>query len=168
MKGPLLLEADPSLWRHRNVHMADVLVPDADAEKGTARVMLTNCLGFTQKLEHGDDVGAVLPVDLVESGEKEPGAVARVATEEKHMTDTEGEEEGRKEKLRDMLHLEPNGTPEQKQLGALLEDHHDVFSLAKDDRGETQLVELHIDTGDAAPSLSSPLCGEEGNSTEPA
>ena len=151
VKGPLLLEADPSLLHHRNIHMADVLIPDADAEKGTARVILTNCLGFTQKLDRGDDVGAVLPVDLVETGEKELGAVARVETEDKRTTDTEGEEEGRKEKLRDMLDLKPNGTPEQKQLGALLEDYHDVFSLRKDDRGETQLVELHIDTGDAEP-----------------
>ena len=43
-KGPLFLEADPSLQLSRNVHMADTFVSDADAEKGTAKVVLTNCL----------------------------------------------------------------------------------------------------------------------------
>ena len=57
-----------------------------------------------------------------------------MATEDKHTTDTEGEEEeGRKKRLRDVLDLEPNGTPEQKQLRALLEEYHDIFSLGKDD-----------------------------------
>jgi len=33
----------------------------------------------------------------------------------------------------------------------LLEEYHNVFSLGKEDRGETELIELHIDTGDAMP-----------------
>lgn len=40
---------------------------------------------------------------------------------------------------------------EQEQLYALLQKYHSVFSLSKEDRGETDLVELHIDTGDATP-----------------
>ena len=30
-------------------------------------------------------------------------------------------------------------------------EYHQVFSLEKGDRGETNLIELHIDTGDAEP-----------------
>ena len=33
----------------------------------------------------------------------------------------------------------------------MLEEYHEVFSLGKEDRGETDLIELHIDTGDAVP-----------------
>ena len=51
LKGPLLLEADPLLQLSCNVHVADAYVSDADAEKGTAKVVLTNYLGFTQRLE---------------------------------------------------------------------------------------------------------------------
>ena len=69
LKGPLLLEADQSFQLSRSIHVADVFVSDADAEKGTAKVVLTNSLGFTQKLESGEEVGRVLPVDLVESTE---------------------------------------------------------------------------------------------------
>lgn len=47
LKGPLFLEASQSLQLSCNIHVADVFVSDADAEKGTAKVVLTNCLGFT-------------------------------------------------------------------------------------------------------------------------
>ena len=59
--------------------------------------------------------------------------------------------EQRKEKLHEALKPELSGTRGEQQLGALLEEYHEVFSLGKDDRGETDMIELHIDTGDAAP-----------------
>ena len=37
------------------------------------------------------------------------------------------------------------------QLSHLLADYHDIFSLNDDERGETDLVEFKIDTGDASP-----------------
>ena len=152
LEGPLLLEANPSLQLSRNVHVADVLVSGADAEKGTAKVVLTNCLGFTQKLESGEVIGRVLPVDLVETKKTSQGAVLRVVTEEQDaLSVKEEEEKQRKEKLREALRSELDGTPGQEQFGALLEEYHEVFSLGKEDRGETDLIELHIDTGDAAP-----------------
>ena len=33
----------------------------------------------------------------------------------------------------------------------MLEGYHEVFSLSKGDRGETDVIELHIDMGDATP-----------------
>ena len=50
-----------------------------------------------------------------------------------------------------MLKEKLDGTLGQEQLGALLEEYNEVFSLGKEDRGETDLIELHIDTGDAVP-----------------
>ena len=40
---------------------------------------------------------------------------------------------------------------ESSQLGNLLADYHDIFSLSDNERGETDLVEFKIDTGDAPP-----------------
>ena len=40
-------------------------------------------------------------------------------------------------------------------LWSLLKEYHDVFSL-EGERGETDLVELEIDTGDAAPKRQPP------------
>jgi len=39
----------------------------------------------------------------------------------------------------------------EKQLLSLLEQYHDVFSLEEAERGETDWVEMNIDTGDAMP-----------------
>ena len=36
-------------------------------------------------------------------------------------------------------------------LMSLLEEYHDMFSLEDGERGETDIVELRIDTGDAHP-----------------
>ena len=36
-------------------------------------------------------------------------------------------------------------------LLGLLEEYHDVFSLEDGERGETDLVQFHIDTGEAIP-----------------
>ena len=40
---------------------------------------------------------------------------------------------------------------ESSQLSNLLAKYHDIFSLKDDERGETDLVEFKIDTGDACP-----------------
>ncbi len=152
LKGPLLLEADASLRSTRDIHIADVFVSGADAERGTARVVLTNCLGFTQKLESGEEVGRLLPVDLVRTQQEGQAVVSKVTADDdldpSAQSPKDGEGERRRERLREMLSQDLTG---QEQLGALLEEYHDVFSLGKEDRGETDLIELHIDTGDAVP-----------------
>lgn len=152
LKGPLLLEADPLLQLSCNVHVADAYVSDADAEKGTAKVVLTNYLGFTQRLERGEEIGRVLPVDLVEPEKTSEGVVLQVVTDKQNTpsVEDEGAQQG-KEKLPEALKLDLDGTPEEEQLSAVLEEYHEVFSLGKEDRGETDLIELHIDTGDAVP-----------------
>ena len=42
-------------------------------------------------------------------------------------------------------------TKEHQQVLCFLENYHDVFSLDKGDRGETDLIEMTIETGDAVP-----------------
>ena len=46
----------------------------------------------------------------------------------------------------------PDLSPDQQEkLLLLLEEYHDVFSLEDSERGETDVIEVHIDTGDAPP-----------------
>ena len=78
------MEVSPSLQLSRSVHATDVFVSDTDAEKGIAKVVLTNYLGFTENLESGEDIGSILPVDLVENEEVSQGVVSRVVTNKKH------------------------------------------------------------------------------------
>ena len=80
------------------------------------------------------------------------GVVLQVVTDEQNTPSVEDEGvQQRKEKLCEALKLDLDGTPGEEQLSAVLEEYHEVFSLGKEDRGETDLIELHIDTGDAVP-----------------
>ena len=44
------------------------------------------------------------------------------------------------------------------KLLLLLEEYHDVFSLEDSERGETDVIEVHIDTGDAPPQAQPVRC----------
>ena len=67
----------------------------------------------------------------------------------------ESQSSWRKQKLREFLAKEFKESPAPESFKAklisLLEEYHDVFSLEEGERGETDLVQLHIDTGDAQP-----------------
>ena len=141
LKGPLLLEADPSFKTTRDIHVADVFVSDANS--GKAKVVLTNCLGFTQKLESREEIGRVVPVDVVRQRDR----VSMVTGEETAVVEVERRKQLLWKTLGDELNKETGG----EQLKALLGEYHQVFSLSKKDRGETDMIELHIDTGDAVP-----------------
>ena len=105
-----------------------------------AKVVLTNCLGFTQMLESGDEMGRVFPMDVVEAKKRSQGSVLRVGADEWNtLCLAEEEKKQRKEKLCKLFNPELKGVSGGEQLCAMLEEYHDVFSLGKEDRGETDL-----------------------------
>ena len=59
----------------------------------------------------------------------------------------------RERKLLTLLDQDLNKLPEKdrKQLVRLLEKYHGTFSLMEGERGETDLAQIHIDTGDTPP-----------------
>ena len=57
-----------------------------------------------------------------------------------------------KSKLREIVGKPELLTPEQtEQLHQFLGEHHDAFSLDSHERGETELLTMEIETGEAAP-----------------
>ena len=65
--GPLLLEPDLTVCRERGVQVTDsVVMPSTD---GIARVMITNCLGISQRAEMGMDVGIATPIEVIDPPE---------------------------------------------------------------------------------------------------
>ena len=65
-----------------------------------------------------------------------------------------------KERIQKLRELVSTGlgleSKEQKeQLMSLLEEFHDIFNIQDGERGETNLVEMTIDTGDAMPKKQS-------------
>eukprot|EP00731_Ephydatia_muelleri_P007839 Em0004g177a len=69
---------------------------------------------------------------------------------------TSPDNEGRKQKLIEHLVSKISDSflseEEQDRLLSVIGDYHDVFSLNEGERGETDLVEMNIDTGEAAPT----------------
>ena len=67
------------------------------------------------------------------------------------------EDEWRKEKLRAMFVDDIDlPIPEKEIFCQLIMDHHEAFCLSETERGETDLLEMEIDTGEAPPKKQRP------------
>ena len=142
---PLLLQEDEELLSLRLSTDEALLQPDAN---GQSHAVLTNFSGATQCLNQGDVLGQVVQVEIIEAPptKESVSRALRVTTSAESQLESE-----RKKKLREML-TEPD-LPDNEKCAVLdfLVTHHDVFSLEEGERGETDLIEMEIDTGDAAP-----------------
>ena len=105
---------------------------------GKTCVILSSDLGITQTLEKGTVVGAVVPVSIVHSSKDQTG-------EDHTPVSVQQIPACRKEMLWETMTRDMEDTPAREQLHELLEEFQHVFSLSKEDRGETDAVELHID-----------------------
>ena len=62
--GPMLLKPDVTVCCERAVQVANsVVVP---SEEGIARVLITNCLGMSQRAEMGMEVGIATPTEVMD------------------------------------------------------------------------------------------------------
>ena len=124
--------------------------------------MVSNPSAYTKVAEEGTTIGEVLTATVVKANEglkddvltlsdfpespplDELGAVRRVSGSEDSIQ--------RKQRLREVL-PEPQllDHVQKEQLHDFLADHHQAFCLDREERGETDLVRLHIDTGDTSP-----------------
>lgn len=149
---PFLVETDPDVSKQTKMQVFDAVLHAA--EDGTAQLSLLNQLGACQKIMKGTDIGKATPVDVLD--ERSTQAVDVTPSIVSVITDTTAADEAdRKLKLKE--YLESGGVTggmtidEQCEILSLLERCHDVFSLTEGERGETDLVEMLIDTGDAVP-----------------
>ena len=81
-----------------------------------------------------------------------PGRVDSVVTQ----VDTATEEERRTKMVN--LYKDSLEIPEsdKEKFCTFLANHHTAFSLAEGERGETSLIQIHIDTGEAPPQKQAP------------
>ena len=121
------------------------------AEEGAAHLIITNPTGLKCQLEQGTLIGEASPVEIVE-----PVPISNMSwTEDVVDVRQLPKEDGlgwRKKRLAELVG-EPNllSGAQRQQLLKCLEKHHMTFCLEDQERGETDLVELHIRTGDAVP-----------------
>ena len=153
--GPFLVEPRPELTAC-GLHFEEAVVyPD------TTRLHLwvSNRAGFTQTLSHGEELGTAGAVDVLsgELGVLTDSMVGGKGETSKVQQLTLSCETERKEKLvamySDSLELPDH---EKTAFCDFLADHHMAFCLEDGQRGETDLVQLQIDTGDALPRKQPP------------
>ena len=131
------------------IHPEETLI----APTTEARLVITNSSGFTQRLEEGVVVGTMEAVTVVDPRItlKSLARVGRI---------TEGQPrtvEWRKNQI-SQTYKGTFSLPEAEELKlmAFLMDHHEVFALEEGERGETNLMQLEIDTGNATPIKQQP------------
>ena len=150
--GPLLLEGSCDT---SGVTVHNSLVqPDMN---GRVIVTIQNDTGFTERLTGGSVLGQVthvLEVVPSDQSDSDVGAVVGQVSSDSNYDDAELQEQKR---LLDESFGHIDLPSRQKDLmNHLLCDHHDVFVLSDGERGETDLVQMEIETGDARPIRQHP------------
>jgi hypothetical protein len=155
--GCVLMEASGQL---ESVDFASSLV---NISKGsTAQVMLTNSSGFTQKLEDGEWIGRAIEVEVIGHdpstgggpplSEAAPEASDLVSESTPERVLRVGSLSAEERKYQMLAEVGPTlSWQERSKLHALLLDNHEVFAVEDGERGETDVVEMQIDTGDHPP-----------------
>ena len=158
------------------IEPGDVTLPDgitvadsviSSTEGGRAQVLLTNSMGFTQQLEAGIWLGHATEATIMEkapstddhrldspptNADHTPTSTAGVRTV------TTQDVADRKRKLGKFLSAEGASLQleDRDKLFQFLLAHHDIFAIDEGDRGETDLVQMTIDTGEAQPKRVPP------------
>ena len=166
----LLLETNQEMQDHLGVKIDKGLCNEAQV---TARIALTNCLTFSQKLEKDTIVGEAFPVEVIQSRPRQEKPKSNGSQpSSKFKSSSSDRPDSQVQTVVCTNFSEDKVIPRQKQLRMtverdwtnhlvseeeghklvqLLESYHDVFCLEAGERGETDLVQLHIDTEGASP-----------------
>ena len=152
-KGPLLLDYDSSVEQTTGLQFEDALLqPDQD---GVATLCVSNSRGFLGLVEEGTVLGTAVKAVVVEPTVSDTPAPMDPPDTLVKKVSTLSDQQRRKELLK--LIGEPDlPKAEREELLAFLADNHEAFNLEDGERGETDLVQLEIDTGDS-PSKRQPL-----------
>ena len=150
--------SDPLLFQHQEAVEESLGVCAGDAlvhlnEDCTSQIFLMNTTGFTRRLEEGEVVGEAVPAVVVNpSGDEVSRAFTISAVTQAELAgEANTREAERRKKLIEELKEPDLPSPEREILLDFLAAHNHAFSLSDNERGETDLVQMEIDTGDAYP-----------------
>ena len=121
---------------------AAIIYPD---RQGHAWLLLNNPTESVQKLEKGIHLGKASEITVVPESPQNSMKVQRVVGED--------QQHWHKEKLRTILSEKEMSVPpsENEKLLDLLLQNHQAFAVVDGERGETDLMQFTIDTGDEVP-----------------
>ena len=146
--SPLMTECREELEQETGLQLVDSLLKvDPD---GTAQVVLTNSTGCSAMAEAGTELGEAVSATVVSPGlEPKSDPLPSSADAQVNLVHTDT---WRKRKLCELVGKPALLDEEQvRSLHEFLGEHHQAFCLEDGERGETDLVEMEIHTGDAPP-----------------
>ncbi|XP_064398966.1 uncharacterized protein LOC135345475 [Halichondria panicea] len=150
LQGPFVVE-DLDLDSPQPIQLADSLF-DTVGLNEVFRVMLENHTGFTQRIEKDTQVGLASEAHQVMEEESEPQKEPPKSDDDVVIRMITSDEERRKY-LASILVDEGQGLrwQDKDKLYSLLMVNHSVFALDKDERGETDLIQMEIFTNETTP-----------------
>ena len=143
---PLLIEGNGAMSKETGLIIERALLQPGDS--GTACLKIHNVGGFTERIEEDTLLADAEETCVVMPSEQHydvPGEVRQIRI------DSELEDQGRRTRLLELISVPDLPDPDKTLLSEFLMDHNDVFILDETDRGETDLIQLEIDTGEALP-----------------
>ena len=187
-RGPLVLESDPGLEESTGLFINTALI-----RLGQARVLISNPMGYTQKIQKGTQLGTAMRAKVVSTATEETktqalsdsstaeevtallagsmngpqqhpatSSMEEVTTDSQPSVSKVSSQERtqiRTEKLLQLLEREEMDLPgdDKEKLYTLLAEEHEAIVLEEKERGETDLIQFHIDIDNAQPKKQ-PLC----------
>ena len=151
---PVLMERNLELEEETGLQLEDVLLqPDEDS---LAVMVISNPSAIVREVDRDSCLGEGSVIPPVSDIDTDPVS-EDVTTEDAVRRINVEDDECRKRKLCDLITLPSVLKPEERtSLLDFLTEHHLAFCLDEYDRGETDLVQLTIDTGDAPPRRQPP------------
>ena len=154
LAGPVVMEPTRLFSESEGdgVQFGDSLV--VVSEMGCARVLLANPTGYTQKLEKGSWIGRACEAICIDTpAESDTETTERDDSVGVMTVMSEINSAARKHKLAEMLaEIGPALRWQDKdQLLQILLEHHTAFAVDEGERGDTDLVQMSIETGEATP-----------------
>ena len=155
-KGTLLVEPDNDLEAVTGLQVEDTLI--RLTEEGLAHVVLSNMTGCSSCIQAGTMIGEAAEVDVVKGDDPTLinsfciGTPSIKSGDERTVIRNIMSASDREKKLQELV-----GKPrlldegQTKELLSLITNHHAAFCLDDQERGETNLVEMEIHTGEEAP-----------------
>ena len=118
--------------------------------------VISNPTGLSVTMEEGDLLGEATQVEVVTPPQAESDP--RATSQRPVVRNVQSKPDSwRKTQLKEGVGKPEMLTPPQKEeFFQFLTGHHNVFALEEYERGETDLIEMEVDTGDAHPCRSAP------------
>ena len=146
--GPIVFELSERMEQEWGILAEDSLVEPQD--DGTIQVALTNLTGITQMVNAGETIGDVTGTSVV-CAEKFEVSEVKIMSARNDSEQILAWERCRQEKLKEAIGELDLPNEENETFQTFLTRHHCAFCLEPGERGETDLIRMEIDTGDAHP-----------------